>query len=506
MKRLVIIFCLLLTLPSLAFAQEYAVPDITVSKDKVRVDGKTYYAHVVTAKQTLFSISKAYNVSVDDIYSANEHLDLETKGIKVGQVLLIPISKKQPTNPEPVKIAADAPVQTKTETPAETVTSEEKELEGTTDEKALFPRLKDFANKVMGIEEDSTAVSGEEYIKEIPDVINVALLMPFNTGAKADEKSLDFYAGALLAAKDLGNKGRKINITALDVTISNPDGKKVLEDADVIIGPISSDGILNALQSCSRSKYIVSPLDPKAASLAEGHHVIQAPTPAARQYRELARWVKDDLQQGDSVLVVTQTGVVLSEGGQALMSELANLGIPFSEINYSTGSSQGRFAMSSRRGTNRYIVVSESESFVNDVVRNVSLMSYKGLDVALYAASKIRNFGTIDADQLHRSDTHIAASYYVDYSDPQVQKFVRSYRALCEAEPNSFAFHGYDTMHYFVNICAEYGRKWPLKLSEYSENGLQTGFRFDANDPEGKVNAAVRRVELTPNLKTKLLK
>ena len=55
-----------------AFAQEYTQTPVTVSKDKVRGrDGKVYLSHVVRERQTLFSIAKAYGVSVNDIYDAN---------------------------------------------------------------------------------------------------------------------------------------------------------------------------------------------------------------------------------------------------------------------------------------------------------------------------------------------------------------------------------------------------------------------------------------------------
>ena len=86
MKRIAILLLLsALALP--VAAQDYQVPEIEISKDKVLVDGKPFFAHVVTAKQTLFSISKAYGVTVRDIIEANQKLDLEKRGLKTGDVL-----------------------------------------------------------------------------------------------------------------------------------------------------------------------------------------------------------------------------------------------------------------------------------------------------------------------------------------------------------------------------------------------------------------------------------
>ena len=49
-----------------AFAQEnYVAPPVTVSKERIKVNGRLCYSHVVLEKQTLFSISKAYGVSIE---------------------------------------------------------------------------------------------------------------------------------------------------------------------------------------------------------------------------------------------------------------------------------------------------------------------------------------------------------------------------------------------------------------------------------------------------------
>ena len=56
---------------NISTAQEYVNTPVEISKEKVRVDGKICYSHVVLEKQTLYSISKAYNVSIDDIYKFN---------------------------------------------------------------------------------------------------------------------------------------------------------------------------------------------------------------------------------------------------------------------------------------------------------------------------------------------------------------------------------------------------------------------------------------------------
>jgi LysM repeat protein/ABC-type branched-subunit amino acid transport system substrate-binding protein len=58
------------------------------STQKVLFNGKVFYIHTVKANQTLYSISKTYGVSVQDIAAANPNISLEV--LSEGEVLRIP--------------------------------------------------------------------------------------------------------------------------------------------------------------------------------------------------------------------------------------------------------------------------------------------------------------------------------------------------------------------------------------------------------------------------------
>ena len=69
-------------------AQDYEPVPVTISKEKVRVDGNVYFSHIVMERQTLYSISKAYNVTIEQIYEANPSVRQE--GLKKNAIILIP--------------------------------------------------------------------------------------------------------------------------------------------------------------------------------------------------------------------------------------------------------------------------------------------------------------------------------------------------------------------------------------------------------------------------------
>ena len=84
---LALVFLIISNAP-VSHAQDYTAPQVTLSKEKTRMGGKLYYSHIVLEKQTLYSISKAYGVTVEDIYKANP--GLKESGLKKNAVILIP--------------------------------------------------------------------------------------------------------------------------------------------------------------------------------------------------------------------------------------------------------------------------------------------------------------------------------------------------------------------------------------------------------------------------------
>ena len=159
---------------------------------------------------------------------------------------------------------------------------------------------------------------------------------------------------------------------------------------------------------------------------------------------------------------------------------------------------------------NHLMIASESEAFVNDVIRNINLMVHEKYDVAVYASSKIRGFETIEGENLHNANLHVSTSYYIDYDQKEVQDFIMEYRALFNTEPTPFAFQGYDIMMYFAGICSKYGNAWPSMLPFEDEEMLQSGFKFSrvsvGMSEIGFVNTAIRRVTYGPDFSLSLSK
>lgn len=378
------------------------------------------------------------------------------------------------------------------------IEEEKKSEEKKTDEKKEAPvhvnTVPDFV-----IEDTVSPATSSEFVLDIPQTINVAMLLPLNLGKKPSSNFLEMYGGALIAARELGKNGTKINLSLYDTVDEDSQiTEEVLAGSDVIIGPVAPDDILRMIIRGEGSAF-VSPLEPKAASLADSAAVIQAPAPWSAQIDDLVNWVKEEMKAGDRLVVVKDsTAAGMGEQARYLMERIAASG-----LRYSTVSSASQAPANQSASDSRYIVVSDRDAFVSAAVRQIGISAIRSKsNVYMYMTSKAHSAKGIETEYLYNANTRYTASYAVDYNDDRVKDFILAYRALFKDEPASFAYCGYDTLHYFVTMCSKYGRQWYKKLPEYSERGLQEDFRFIYDGRTGSVNNAVRRVVLSPDLLT----
>lgn len=549
--------CLTAAFQSGASAQDYATPQVVVSADKVRYGGKIFYTHVVQGRQTLYSISKAYNVTIQEIYDANPTLHLDTEGLKKDQIILIPIKegvtgKVRKENKEPA-------VNTKVETTSAKVEDQTTRQENGSDEYFThrvkwFEDLTSIARKYMVSKESIMNINGmtsdkvkrKDVIKiprdpkkwENSDAtaagnsatastgktdeslkanveekpadswfdkifkpkreVEISLLLPFKASQKADPQMMDFYSGALLAAKDLGNDGVEVKLNVYDVAGGSiPVTEERFAQSDFVIGPVSNSDIARTVNASKGKSWIVSPLDPKAEALADTiPNVIQAPAPTSAQIKDMVRWIRSDIGASDKVLLISQKGASTSGYPMEVINEVNHSGLQHSNFSFNIlegRSIMGRLAgLMTGTGTNRVVIASDSKAFVIEVVRLLYLVSSQKKDIVLYSTSRLRTYEEIDIEQLHSLNLHASVSYFVDYDSKDVQEFLMEYRALYNTEPSRSAFQGYDLMNYFSKLGSENWRSDGYGKTE--GKGLQSDFHLVKTSRGGYVNNAVRRV------------
>lgn len=331
--------------------------------------------------------------------------------------------------------------------------------------------------------------------------VSVTLALPIGAGSeKPNANFLEMYSGALLALKDLGDEGVKVKLKLVDTASGAGLSPEDINGSDLVIGPVSYNEMLTALTLCDNGKVLVSPLDPKTAKLAETSGIIQAPASWTSQIDELVEWVQEDLRPEDQLIVVADPDSAgRGEQYRYLLDRLHG-----KVLDFRTVSSVNAINFIEGR-TYRMLIASDSDSFLTGTARAAAIEAARNRDIILYSTSRIRSTIGSNVNDLHNTRTRLTAAYYIDYGSRKVKDFILSYRALFKGEPGSFAFQGYDTMHYFVKACHDYGRNWARRLPEFPEKGLQSDFSFNRRQGDGKLNVAVRRVVYNSDLTTSLV-
>lgn len=559
--KVLIAISLICSASTYVFSQEYIPTPVTISTEKIKVDGKVCYSHVVLERQTEYSICKAYGVTQEDLYKYNP--GLKENGLKKNSIIIIPSQEVVAEKVEKAEKVERTEKVEKTEKATKPEKSTQKlrkhvvkwyetlediaqkygvtveaiiELNNIQDPSAIT-RMKILipnsgpaeAEKSEVIEskpevqtsKDSTVVIGSVtdtlapastdtltvkdtvIVKEPKTSVNFALLLPMAaTGTTSKLNYMDFYTGVLFALYNSSNAGIKTDIKVFDTANDAVPDSTFFDGCDFVIGPVYNKEFKNIMSHVPAELPVISPLDHRTTALTDEYpNMIQAPTNRIYQYRDLVKWLASDVQPTDTVLYISETNARDAVAIREMKEILKSSGLRYNEFSYTI--LQGRSISSAllsrmtRTGNNRVIIESESEAWVNDLVRNLTILSKKA-KIILYSPSKIRSFESIDAENLYTNSLHVCLSYNIDYERPEVKNFLLKYRAIFHTEPTLFAFQGYDIATYFINLVNQYGYDWREKLEETPMRGLQATFDFHKKANNSAVNEGVRRIEYLP--------
>lgn len=504
-----------------AFSQN--APQIAVSQEKVKINGNIMFVHRVKAGETLYSLAKAYSVTIDDIVRQNESLK---NGLKEGTVIYIPSVAPSTVMAVPEAVAtasADESVpQVKLEgwelsgenikkysrkrhkakwyehvgdlalkynVPEEAImtfnnlqTKKLKKKQVVYIPNAAFMELLEQGNRQQEIPANRQEPTAEVVVKqeevtvaeEKPSLFGksqLTYILPMNLrdtlGPNANY--MDFYAGALMAADSLKKLGEEVSVTLIDQSSFNasqvPEG--------TIIGPVRSSDMERFLPLAGKDNTVISPMDMNTADLVAGNsNFVQIAPSMDDQTANLMDLLATKTSLGNSVMIIYErNGADLALVEK--VKEMANeRGIIFNTLSYNI--LEGREMMEKIKDAlepgldNLVLIPSNNEAFVNDVVRNLNLLYTNPLEenrrsVVLFGTSRWRNFESIEVDYFHKMNLHLSIPYYVDYSRKEVKEFLLKYRALFNGEPTPYAYQGYDIT---------------MMSMGYGETTLQSTYRF----------------------------
>lgn len=420
-----------------------------------------YIEHVVEEKETLYSISKTYNIGIDSIVSINPNL---IDGLKIGMVLYIP-------------------------------KTEQEYIQQQQDDGLMYSaEYKDTYNIALFLPFDllDTDTIISNYILRMK-------LMEFNQNTLV---SVEFYRGFLMALDSLKKQGLNAEIFVYDLGNDAGMAKKYISDGtlnkmDLLIGPFHfSTFIFMADFAHENNIKIVCPIDHPNRIMLKKPEVIESTPSQITQVRFLAEYFKNNQDSSRTIAVFgdeARSKIISDEFKKYTFKN--NIKAKHLLLNPSFKPEEPEDdeeevinpqfeylinALDSNK-VNRIFIASANDAFV---IPMFNLMN--GIDTSIY---KIEAYGLnslFSSDQInnyyrHKFKLALALTNFVDYLNPNTISFIKEYRKLYNTDPSAsgFAMRGFDNGYYFLNQLLGYGLNFEMVFDQSrNESGLQMKFNF----------------------------
>jgi len=447
---------------------------------KIDVDTSGYVLHTVEKGQTIYSITKQYNVTDEKLKALNPDL---LNGLKTGQVLKIPLEKP--------KVAV---VQNTSETK----------------EKSVFINEEKPANKIekivsaekLQLNNAAERISKTNFKGEKKEEYHVALFLPFHADeanaldldkllkgeAQFPNKTnvaLQFYEGAMLAIDSL--KKQKFNAKLFVYDVDDRDSlniqsllkKPELKTMDLIIGPLYGTSFMPVAKFAKENEIaIVSPFTQVNKILFNNPYVCKISPSTALQMEQMATYVVDSFKTQNIILVNTTSAYNKDELYYSTFKNSANQLLKASGINDTvreTKTISGVQSLLSSTKNNVVILPSTNQSFTTDFISKLNTFRDKN-KIVLFGMQAWMSYDNLDFEYLNNLTVHIPANGFVDYENNTTKHLLKAYRDKYKTEPEAIVFQSFDACYYFMSMLQAYGSGFLNNVSENEYNGVQANF------------------------------
>lgn len=418
------------------------VPGTVVANDKdlpvIELFGKHYYKYEVKKKETLYSLSRRFGVTQEELLMANPSL---SEGLKSGQLLLIPVK--------------DAAVIEEAEAIVKAVAAEEE----------TAPTL---------------VVTSKGIHYQPGDLPRITLLLPIDEQATAalNERYVEFYEGFLLAVDSLKALGLSFEVQALQVG-SGTDrlaaliAGGALDNTDYCIGGAGSAQIA-LLSDWARKhrKATILPFSSRIPEVAGNSYLYQPLVSQEKMQERLVAFLSIRFAGSNVVLLKKSEPMSSAERAltDALKARLKQQGSNYLEV-VPDETLEALFEVLTEHNENVIVPydmsLNEATRFIAHLAAAAAKQPEKPITLIGYPEWQAMNRRNLPL--LHQLNTHLYTSFYADFQQPAVREFQINYnrnfgKSLLNTFPK-YGMMGYDLASYFI----------PRMVSEQTNSPLVKG-------------------------------
>ena len=430
--------------------------------------------HKVERKETVYSISRLYNITEEELIAANP--EIKGKKLKRGKFLCIPYAKG---------------------TQAEVPATSAQDVDANLTDAQLFDKNKKESKKFASIK--------------------AALVLPFNTdgtGKKEEQvRMVEYYEGFLMALDSLKKTGVSVDLYTYDsgstqASVNQVLSKAEMKDMDIIFGPAHPDQVKPMADFAQKHNVrLVVPFTSKGEDVFNNPMVYQINTPQSYLYSEVYEHYLRKFPKAHVIFVDAETGHTdKADFIKGLKEELKNNQITFKELKGEAINPEGFKLVVDSLRENVIIPTSGRNVALIKVLPQliVTGREHPNYNMKLFGYPEWQTYTADHLSSFFEMDTYFYSSFYTNNLFPEAVRFTQAYRKWYSKDmANTFPKYGmlgFDTAFFFLKGLHKYGSSFEDNMNQMQVTPIQTGFKFDrVNNWGGFINRKVFFVNFTKN-------
>lgn len=439
----------------LKIGQVIRIP-LKVDALQVEAQDSNTQPYLVKAKETKYSITKKFGISIDYLEELNPKI--AENGLQIGDVIIVPLEVQTAVDDEFIiyevqKLETLYSLTKKFELSEEELLSLNPEVSGGIKEGMLL--------KIPNKDLDEKPV----FVDELPEgkELKIAMMLPFKSrrdslnfkGDRLLNITTDFYFGALMAIDSLKAQGLSVHMKVFDTENNKDISRKIsneveLQEFDLVVGPLFLSNVKIVSNNLKYGKpLIVSPISTKDHSNIDNNKLVQERASLENHTEEMMDYVKKNYDNQDLIVIKNDTEKSeqqynrIIEDIKALNPEKEVM-ILEPEDGYIKPDDFKVFRDTLERNIVNWFFVTDNEpAYLGDVFNNLGV--FPEVDsLMVFGFEKDRNYNKIDNNFLARVNFHYPSNSFIDQNAIAYQNFEAAYKKKYYTLPSSYALEGFD--------------------------------------------------------------
>lgn len=517
----------------LSIGQKLIIPRNSNSKAK---DGKNVKTHTIQQGETLYRLSKMYNVTTDELCAANP--DISINNFRTGETIIIPVKgnaakdSATPVAPRQSSYEEKKPVIVGTHKVQRRESIESIcKIYGITQEELIKanPVLQETklkrkmvlhipapsarpAEKEIAVEEKKQEIV-ETINKGINDdkVLNVAVVLSFlldSYAPKEQGRMVEYYQGFLMAVEQLKREGYSFVINTYDAgqkdrSLDSLLSSSAFNEVELIIGA-SYPKHCKELARFAKEREIplLIPFSSKKDEAIDNPTVYVANGIQSFILPQISTSFVKTFPNANVIFVEDTTDNNKKEFVKSLTAELTKESIPYTTLPMeliSNGDTVLNTLSNAYIEEREFVFIPTSSSATTLNTLLPSLLHARSIDSLNVANFKLFGYpewqihAKDTRELMYEVDTYFYATFYSHYALPRVaefqEDFIRWYNRGIQNIYPRYGMLGYDTGYFFLLAASLYGNRMHENIDRIPFNPVQSDFKFERiSEKDGFIN------------------